>query len=162
MTHDLYRRTFGQNNFKVGLMTGMFRTNSQIKGKYYEFSMAANDRDLVVKELVIVDGAVQSWLLLIDYHATLSWPSDLPVRLKEMHSHWYDPTDRCLYIRPIAFQERLVYGVIAFRESAAYHIPRPIEKSIFDIKATMRSNDQFMVPDNDDQVMNALIKFEDR
>jgi hypothetical protein len=162
LTHTLYRRTFGQNNFKVGLMGSMLRTNSQIKGNFYEFSMAANERDLVIKELVIHDGVVQSSLLLIDYHSTSPWSSDLPVRLKEMHSHWYDPTERCVYIRPIAFQERLVYGVITFAESAAYHIPRPLEKPIYDIKETRRKNDQFVVLDDDNQVMNALIKFEDR
>lgn len=39
------------------------------------------------------------------------WGKELPVRLREMHSHWYSPTHNLIYFRPLDFSDRELFFI---------------------------------------------------
>jgi hypothetical protein len=100
----LYVRTFGASNFEVAATKeGVMKTIRAIKGRHYDFfAVAASEggggqqQQLVVVEVerLAAGGGVQvleERLELLDVGEGSScgaWGRELPVRLRELHSHW--------------------------------------------------------------------------
>lgn len=98
LEHPLYKRTFGSVNFEVVRMaSGTLQTIKPVGGRYYDFCLSSSSSSgsgggggssgvLGITEL---DGTLR--LQLLDVGADGgggAWGSELPVRLREMHSHW--------------------------------------------------------------------------
>ncbi|GAB4822814.1 hypothetical protein N2152v2_009860 [Parachlorella kessleri] len=85
--HRLYKRTFGTWGFEVSLGTdGVHRSINPVNGHFYEFAMSTSG-ELVVTEL----DERRRRLELLDVGADRQcgeWGTELPPRLKELHSHW--------------------------------------------------------------------------
>lgn len=105
--HPLFVRTFGDCNFEVSRTDdGVLRSNKPIDGRYYNFVLAdADGKQLVVTEVERLPPAgggggsashAQVELQLLDTgtdSACRGWGEDLPVRLRELHSHWLSRYD---------------------------------------------------------------------
>ena len=91
LSQPMYKRSFGKHNFEVvpGTEIGALQTIQPFDGKFYEF-LDSSDR-FVVREMCGKDRDPMEDLELLDGcdSGIQIWGSDLPVRLKEMHSHWY-------------------------------------------------------------------------
>jgi hypothetical protein len=89
-SHPLYKRTFGTDwSFEVTVASsGVWRTTSPVGGCFYEFSTEPGG-GLVVVEI----DEQQHILQLLDVgegQCCGEWGAELPVRLRELHSHWLD------------------------------------------------------------------------
>jgi hypothetical protein len=96
---SLYLRTFGSTNHEVKTTAdGQLETIRPIEGRFYRFNLVLTDGNTGPGQLVITEldptqpdcGLLE--LQLLDTGAGDScagWGDQLPVRLREMHSHWY-------------------------------------------------------------------------
>lgn len=85
MEHSLYHRTFGAWNFEVA-GSGVYQTTRPVRKRFYEFSLA-KDGDLVIVEIDERGNKLQ----LLDVGENCgcgAWGQQLPVRLRELYSHW--------------------------------------------------------------------------
>jgi hypothetical protein len=81
--HPLYQRSFGDWAFEVTLTdSGVRRIISPVRGCFYEFSMDATG-GLVVVEIDNCGRRMEA----LDQGCG-EWGAELPVRLRELHSHW--------------------------------------------------------------------------
>jgi hypothetical protein len=106
----LYQRTFGDRNFEVVQdSSGVLTTIRSVRGRHYSFSLDSKNQ-LIVHEQ---EPSRQEVLVLLDgsKDAVQQWGADLPVRLKEMHSHWYYRCGnrRVILLRPLLFENRDVH-----------------------------------------------------
>ena len=100
--YSLYLRTFGASNHEVKTTAdGQLETIRPIEGRFYRFNLVQStpqdQGQLVVTEIDPTQpDAGRLELQLLDPGADDGcsvWGNELPVRLREMHSHWYD---RCV------------------------------------------------------------------
>jgi hypothetical protein len=89
-SHPLYKRTFGTDwSFEVTVAaSSVWKTTSPVGGCFYEFSMEPGG-GLVVVEI----DEQQRIMQLMDVgegQCCGEWGAELPVRLRELHSHWLD------------------------------------------------------------------------
>lgn len=77
---------------------GQLETIRPIEGRFYRFNLVPAGDSTQPGQLVITEldptqqGAGRLELQLLDPgadHGCAGWGADLPVRLREMHSHWY-------------------------------------------------------------------------
>ncbi|KAL4434356.1 hypothetical protein ABPG75_000797 [Micractinium tetrahymenae] len=116
--HRLYKRVFGSWGFEVTTsLTGVRRTVGPVAGRNYEFWLAGQDGS----QLVVIEeaelpaqeggsgaaggsrGGGKRRLQLLDVGADCGgggWGRELPVRLREMHSHWLDREGSAIMLRP--------------------------------------------------------------
>jgi hypothetical protein len=101
LQHRLYARAFGATNHEVKTTAdGQLETIRPIEGRCYRFNLVdvpgGGAQQLVITELDPTQAASGCGVLelqLLDPGAggaCVGWGSDLPVRLREMHSHWLD------------------------------------------------------------------------
>ena len=99
---SLYLRTFGATNHEVKTTAdGQLETIRPIEGRFYRFNLVQHtpqdQGQLVVTEIDPTQpDAGRLELQLLDPgagDACGSWGNELPVRLRQMHSHWFD---RCV------------------------------------------------------------------
>jgi hypothetical protein len=83
----LYKRCFGDWGFEVTLTDdGVRQTTSRVRGRLYEFSMDATGALVVVE--TDDQGHRMELLDVGDDQGCGEWGAELPVRLRELHSHW--------------------------------------------------------------------------
>jgi hypothetical protein len=107
----LYKRTFADRNFEVvATAAGVLRSTRLVMGCRYEFSLTAQNT-LIVRET----NAEQEVFELLDGTETgvLTWGSQLPVRLREMHSHWLCREQNTVLLRGKLFHDRDVSFFLA-------------------------------------------------
>ncbi|KAG2441635.1 hypothetical protein HXX76_003254 [Chlamydomonas incerta] len=124
--HPLYLRTFGDFNFGVASAGGataaaglggggggmVLQTQRKVRGRLYDFRLCAaaagqQQAQLVITEVDAENGGEQ--LELLDTGPDSScrgWGEDLPVRLRQLHSHWLSRQRGVLVLRPRSFQEQ--------------------------------------------------------
>ncbi|KAJ3312282.1 hypothetical protein HDU76_002913 [Blyttiomyces sp. JEL0837] len=109
----LYQKHFGKRDFEVTEVNGVFRSNSQFDGYFYQFSARVDGGDILIREIEISSGDVYE-LLDFQFSTRNAFWSDLPIRLQTMHSHWYCSHSQRVLFRPIAFNDKSVdfIGVI--------------------------------------------------
>lgn len=110
---SLYVRTFGATNHEVKTTTdGQLETIRPVQGRFYRFNLcqpcghALNV--LVITEIDATQPACGTLELQLldpgDTDACPGWGEELPARLRQMHSHWFD---RCVTdLRPCLFDAR--------------------------------------------------------
>jgi hypothetical protein len=110
LAHPLYLRSFGDRDFEVGVTgAGALRTVRPLAGCLYEFFVRPNGQ-LRVTEMERDAGGNTHALELLDGTAAgvAAWGAQLPVRLRELHSHWLCRADGALYLRDVRVPQRAV------------------------------------------------------
>ena len=101
----LFLRVFGNSNFEATKSTDEHYTTSKaIDGRFYEFSLGGFTRGELVIEEVERESGARLELLRHDEN----WSKDLPLRLRNLHSHWLYRKQRAIVIRPTYFRQREV------------------------------------------------------
>lgn len=97
----LYVRTFGETNFKVMVLGHRkFRTVKSLENNcFYKFEMDLDEKLLITE----INTTLIEELILLHRNDL-----DLPVRLKQMHSHWMDKGKGIVLLRGPSYQNRLV------------------------------------------------------
>ncbi|KAI8827365.1 hypothetical protein BJ741DRAFT_556087 [Chytriomyces cf. hyalinus JEL632] len=95
LNHALYQKHFGVRDFQIQPVGPSFMTVDLLNGCFYDFAL--NDSNLVILERNVVE---KTTLQLVDF-SVMKWWANLPVRLREMHSHWFCSDRRALCMRPI-------------------------------------------------------------
>lgn len=177
----LYQRTFSKRSFEVvQKKSGAFQTVRCVKNCFYEFDNSTG-------RLIITELYSQSDQKLELLDGTLNgikvWGSRLPIRLKEMYSHWLCRIQNAVLLRPKLFYERTVHYIITNEESCAtesadirtdqghldetkgsvcYRIPEHrIEEDWNVLVRTLRGCDKLVVPNlHHATVLEVLRKFE--
>eukprot|EP00798_Chlamydomonas_sp_ICE-L_P004010 gene4010-14090_t len=106
VAHHMYRRAFGDINFEMAkTSTGVLQTLKPVKGHIYNFSMVGGT--LVVTEEVAGQGRHSSLELLdvgdVRTAPCTPWGAELPVRIRQLHSHWLCRARNIIVVRPISF-----------------------------------------------------------
>eukprot|EP01050_Picozoa_sp_SAG11_P004953 SAG11_NODE_331_length_10659_cov_4.512689_2_plen_375_part_00 len=101
--NEMYKRSFGEHNFEVvaGTQRGALQTIRPISGMFYEFTESSGG--LLIREMCGKHRDEGSDLELLNGcdEGVEKWGSDLPARLKKMHSHWYCRKRDLIILRPI-------------------------------------------------------------
>jgi Protein of unknown function (DUF3638) len=116
---ELYQRVFGSMNFVVLSNTQCFRTDKMVDGRYlYEFQTCA-DGSLLIREEDWQNGDT---LLLLEKDNV-----DLPVLLREQHSHWHSAKHGSLFLRGVSYSDRQIRYVMT--KELTYQIPSSFQTS---------------------------------
>ena len=110
LAHPLYQRTFGHRDFEVCVTgAGALRTVRPLAGWLYEFFMHS-DGKLSVKELPQKSEDAAPVLELLDGtpDGVAEWGAELPIRLRELHSHWLCRASNALFVRDTCLPLRRV------------------------------------------------------
>ena len=113
--HPMYKRSFGSRNFEIVSKGGILRATRPILGCIYEFVQPeAQGTALLVKEIHVFPNGDETGLVLelLDGVTSDGWKDSLPVRLQEMHSHWYSRELETIFLRPISFLDREIDFII--------------------------------------------------
>jgi Protein of unknown function (DUF3638) len=138
-TCKLYQRTFGKLNFVVVSGSRGFRAEKIVNGRYlYEFQTGANGSLLIREE----DCKTGDKLLLLE-------PSnlDVPVLLREHHSHWYSTNTGCVFLRGILFSDQQITYVMSRKDM--YFVPITLRATLADKAFPVPTASSF-VPDSRD------------
>ena len=164
----LFLRAFGNKNFEVTKSTdGHYTTAKAIDGRFYEFSLGGFTREELVIEEVERESGARLELLRHDEN----WSKDLPVRLRNLHSHWLCRKQRAIVIRPKYFRQREVdyicrcdatcgsiYRVPCHRRRVSWR--RLLKDAESPETGKRHSFDQLVLVDEQYPVVSALKKFE--
>ena len=154
LRHPLYLRTFGDRDFETCICKdGSLKTVRTTSGCLYQFSLSC-ENELIVHET----GPDGTQLRLLDgtEAAIGKWGSDLPVRLQQMHSHWYLAEGEKILVRGTRFSNRAVHFVhVKYQESN-----RSKQTGCMQIPVHLRS-DWRAVAGQNGQVCPRLIKSEE-
>ena len=157
VTHPLYVRVFGDRNFNV-IPTedeGVLQTACAVDSVYlYEFRMTA-DGWLVIHEICKREGKPDDVLELLDGAHAAKWSADLPVRLRELHSHWYCRTERVVLLRPHLFSEREVDFVLKLPD--AYQPDVSVGCQCMQITSHLRATDWMKLIDSEQFLHDKLV-----
>ncbi|KAI8839984.1 hypothetical protein BJ741DRAFT_677323 [Chytriomyces cf. hyalinus JEL632] len=124
LNHVLYRKHFGNRDFQIQPVGPSFMTVDPLNGCFYKFTL--NENNLIVHEL---SRTKESTLQLLDFSVT-KWWAELPVRLMEMHSHWFCPDRRALCMRPIDVTKKAISFVAFWKDPhASWKNPRQVTSS---------------------------------
>ncbi|KAJ3222848.1 hypothetical protein HDU81_009558 [Chytriomyces hyalinus] len=124
LNHALYKKHFAARDFQIQPVGPSFVTVDPFNGCFYQFTL--DDSNLVIVERNLSEG---STLELLDISA-IEWWAELPVRLLEMHSHWFCPDRRALCMRPIDVAEKAISFVGFWKNPcASWKIPRELTTS---------------------------------
>lgn len=108
--HRLYKRTFGRSLFRVVPKAGVYETANHVEGRFYQFFH--DGENLHVTE---IDKISNQRLELLDSYKSSLWGSELPVRLRKLHSHWFCRTSDCVVLRGKMFRERQVSYILGLQ-----------------------------------------------
>ncbi|CAM9849170.1 unnamed protein product [Discosporangium mesarthrocarpum] len=129
-----------------------------IQGCFYEFFIH-DDGDLVIHEEDTTRGGVRLQLLKNDG----DWAKDLPMMLRDMHSHWLCRDLDVVVLRPVGFQQRetdFVIRLAASGEATCVRIPAHRRlKHWLDLLPSSDSNKLVLVK-GEHRVLQVLSKFE--
>ncbi|MEW5310745.1 MAG: hypothetical protein WDW38_002512 [Sanguina aurantia] len=119
LSHPVYTRSFGDRNFEVAADSrGVLQTVKPVGGCYYDFFLAAAGV-LVVTEVDRLRG-VELELLDVGRDGLCgSWGAQLPVRLREMHSHWVCRSRQVILLRAQDFSSHDLHFLIKYGATAA-------------------------------------------
>jgi hypothetical protein len=127
LDHPLYRRSFGDRTFEVCTMTpatndssGKLKTTGAVKGRFYTFELALDSKQLLVQEILPTsEGDLVLELLeipdvsgremtgrLLPRTPAAGWSDELPIRLRDMHSHWHNLATNVILLRGKIFGDR--------------------------------------------------------
>ena len=172
LDHPLYKRTFDTNGMGIDFEVnrkkdGTLRTNRLLAGCHYEF-LLQNEGQLIAKEI----GVNGTTFELLESEG--SWTTELPERLKKMHSHWLDRESQTLIFRPVPFQAREIDFfakplVVNFFDPSCftlYRVPKHLRSlSLAELKSSDQITDQMVkwppdAPKADKELLRVLSKFE--
>ena len=99
LNNPLYQRTFGSQNFEVVDKGNFLETCQPSYGRFYRFSKASSLKIYELNEtetetLELLDGINPTWAV------------EMPIRLKQMHSHWLLRDGPLIVLRGISFKDR--------------------------------------------------------
>mmetsp|Transcript_25198 Transcript_25198/g.53516 ORF Transcript_25198/g.53516 Transcript_25198/m.53516 type:complete len:470 (-) Transcript_25198:1029-2438(-) len=127
LDHPLYKRTFSDlrtsnlANFEVVRSSlGVFETARLQGGFKYEF-FANNSNELVVRE--VDPGRPTMTLELLDgtEEGVAAWGAQLPIRLRQMHSHWYCRASHTIVLRERSYNGRNVHFMLLSSSKLTAH-----------------------------------------
>ena len=123
LRHPLYKKTFGDRNFKISLENRVMKTAMPIKGRIYSFMLLGSSLTVIEK-----DSQTNVELRLLDssnLDNKNSWGFELPVILKENYGHWYCESKKALLFRGHSFLERSTDFLMIFthNEWRCFRIP---------------------------------------
>ncbi|KAI8841476.1 hypothetical protein BJ741DRAFT_701608 [Chytriomyces cf. hyalinus JEL632] len=110
LNHALYQKHFGDRDFQIQPVGPSFITVDPLNGCFYDFTL--DDSKLAILERNMSEGSV---LQLLDF-SVMKWWVELPVRLLEMHSHWFCSDRRALCMRPIDVTEKAISFVALWKD----------------------------------------------
>eukprot|EP00899_Mesostigma_viride_P005241 jgi/Mesvir1/14718/Mv05368-RA.1 len=111
LEHPLYKAVFGDTSFEVSVTADrIYGTTRATRGRFYEFAMLQSERLLAVE----IDSR-KRWQRLELLDPKEAWASDLPVRVRELHSHWLC-RNRAMHPRGLPF---VVFRPRGFRQHQA-------------------------------------------
>jgi hypothetical protein len=118
LNHPLYRRSFGDTDFETVLLSnGWIESSRLVHGRKYRLHFTPNSKELIIQERRAGDDE-DDFLQLLDVTSGYQY---LPVRLRVMHSHWYNPRSDSMVLRSINFRERDAHFV-----ARCIHSPFPV------------------------------------
>jgi hypothetical protein len=91
------------------LSSGQLQTTSTVEGKFYSFELIYKDQELLVHEITPPsedNPLITLQLLATPDVAAASWAGELPIRLRTMHSHWYNSAADVILFRGTLFSKR--------------------------------------------------------
>ncbi len=162
--HPLFKRTFGRNFLRVVPKLGYYETATDFGGRLYHFSLDGDD--LHVTELDIKCGRLME---LIDADTSTAWGSELPTRLRDLHSHWFCREKNYVVFRGKMFNEREIDFVLLAKnnitqDSASVScrcVPEHLRLS--ELSTILKSKDTFgELVKHESSVTGTLEKVEDR
>ena len=113
-----YMRLFGTRSFEiVRSEANVMETVRPVSGRFYQFCFI--DNRLRIYELLETRN-IRTKLELLDDTDLSNWT--LPVRLREMHSHWLNWDKKVVLLRPLDFRNRDVAFFLWFGENTLPHI----------------------------------------
>eukprot|EP00878_Enallax_costatus_P022742 GHUV01024146.1.p1 GENE.GHUV01024146.1~~GHUV01024146.1.p1 ORF type:complete len:469 (+),score=155.16 GHUV01024146.1:124-1407(+) len=124
-SHPLYIRTFGSVDFEVfNTDQGVLVTTRPVNGRFYEFYLSVTAAEGQPSELVITeqDRETGQQLQLLGVGADNScqpWGDQMPIRFKELYSHWLSRQQNVIILRARDFQEHDVYHIISYNPDAS-------------------------------------------
>jgi hypothetical protein len=108
LEHNMYVRSFGAFDFDVfKTATNELMTTRRINGCQYKFKFTTNYDTLSIFEM-----SHDNTLLLLDGTNSKLWAPNMPIRLREMCSHWYDENRNMTLLRPVLFSQHDVKYII--------------------------------------------------
>eukprot|EP01080_Neovahlkampfia_damariscottae_P011886 gene11886-5213_t len=161
LDHPLYIRCFGNRDFEVVRNIGGSSTTRWICDDKYLYEFILHQNQLFIKE--IDTESEENSLILVDYFQRLEWDKQLPVRLLEMHSHWYNPKMNILVLRNIEFNQRVPQFIIDFNESKCFIVKQNsiISQLHFTEIHKKRKEMNQIIKLKNTNVLKVLEKFED-
>ena len=141
LQHPLYIRSFGNRNFETILdENGMMKTAMPVHGYIYEFTIS-REGSLLVREI----DKHENILELLNNAQIDIWAPNLPIRLKELNSHWLCRAQGKILIRPIPFHRHTAEFIID--HSTCYRIPTH-ERSIPWTKQQLTTDNMILYKEN--------------
>ncbi|KAI8807157.1 hypothetical protein BJ742DRAFT_739966 [Cladochytrium replicatum] len=105
LNDPLYKRSFGKRNYEVvNHKHGLLETARLIEG-HYLYRFGVRNGQIVIQE---VDTDNCSAVELLELVGQTALGDELPLRLKELHTHWLDRKGNLLFFRGIEFNSRAV------------------------------------------------------
>ena len=164
----MFLQAFGSSNFEATKYTdGHYTTAKAINGRFYEFSLGGFSKGELIIEEVERESGARLELLRHDEN----W--SLPVRLRNLHSHWLYRKQRAIVIRPKYFRQREVDYICRCDTTcglaSVYRVPchrrrvswRRLLKDTEDPEIGKRDSfDQLVLAVEGHPVVSALKKFE--
>ena len=112
LRHPQYVRTFEQRDFHaVHASDGWIKTVKAYNGSLYEFFLVEASNELLVRESTLAENMTME---LMSGLPDAPWFGDLPLRLREMHSHWFWGEKSAIVLRGINFADKLTSFLICF------------------------------------------------
>ncbi|PNH12759.1 hypothetical protein TSOC_000243 [Tetrabaena socialis] len=111
--HRLFQRTFGCCTFEVTCTgVGVMQALRPMYGRLYDFQLSADGQQLTIIEVDKEHGVQLELLDGGSDYACGKWGAELPVRLRELHSHWLNRERGVIVIRPPGFASHDVHFLL--------------------------------------------------
>lgn len=162
LSHPLYQRCFGDTRFEVvAKCTSEMQTITPTDGRFYRFSIFP-DGKLEIKELSSLVANEETELELLDGIDT-GWASELPVRLRQLHSHWVIRARQLVLLRGISFRDRGIDFIVRCAEPDVLCVPSHMrDKPLLEILQEHAREPFDRLVLHESVVTELLVRFEDR
>ncbi|KAI9190530.1 uncharacterized protein BJ171DRAFT_482966, partial [Polychytrium aggregatum] len=182
LNDDLYRRSFGNRDFEVGVdATGqVYRSVRTVHGRFYAFELmhtgvaiyeikpdrccegpaveANGSAEWIARRAAINAPPADQVLQLIDPSASRSWTTTLPVRMLSGHSFWRHRESDSVLARGVPFEDRNVSFLA--KPEGCFVVPRHDKaKPLAELLELHTAFDRLISPPAN--VLHTLAKFED-
>lgn len=150
-SHKRFKVLFGGADFEVNPVYGAFHTVRTYGGVHYEFAL--RNSELVVNELLYAaddERSIQTLQLCCETWIDEHFGKVYPVRLRDLHSHWYWVKEGCVLLRsPVASDRRVNFVVHCDPTSSypsCYQVPTSdVQREYADLIQRLPSYDRFIL-----------------